>query len=391
MEMSHMKIVGRGTVEKRKRGVYRIRFNLGKDPNNPGKYLYSKWRIVLGTVADVEREKAKYRAELEGVPYLDAIDMRLDEFADLFHAERVDLRKIGEETARTERYRIKRIKKHFGNPILCEVDANYVTAIYQKMVVEHGASKNYLFEVHRTLKQIFKAAVKKRIISFDPMLEVDPVPQPHSKRKGISAKKMGALIAVLNDEELTGNILAIFLALATGMRRGEILGLIWEYVSFEDACLFVEQTIGTKKHKHAPKTENSIRMIPLDSITLNLLREWKAWQEGFLASKEIVQGEETPVCINTRGEYIDPHSFNAWWRRFSAKHGFEGVVPHELRHTYASHLLGNGIDVKTVQELLGHSKPETTLRLYCHALEHNKRIAANTIGSLLFGDGKACA
>ena len=89
------------------------------------------------------------------------------------------------------------------------------------------------------------------------------------------------------------------------------------------------------------------------------------------------------VIVNpTFGGWFDLHNFETWWRRFRKENGFEGLKFHELRHTQATQLLAQGVDVKTVQTRMGHSNASLTLNWYAHAMPQNDRKAADMLGEL---------
>ena len=92
--------------------------------------------------------------------------------------------------------------------------------------------------------------------------------------------------------------------------------------------------------------------------------------------------ESTPVFTNGVGDYIDPSGFSRWWRKFKTDNSFPDLRFHELRHTQATVLLANSVDVKTVQTRLGHANASITLNLYAHAVPQNDRAAADLVGNL---------
>ena len=97
------------------------------------------------------------------------------------------------------------------------------------------------------------------------------------------------------------------------------------------------------------------------------------------------QGATTPVCCTDVGGLYDPTNFERWWSSFRKKHGFPTLKFHELRHTQATQLLANGVDVKTVQARLGHANASVTLNWYAHAIPENDVEAAAVVGSLFAG------
>ena len=100
--------------------------------------------------------------------------------------------------------------------------------------------------------------------------------------------------------------------------------------------------------------------------------------------KSIGVQPEWVACTQT-GTRLGHSSYNRWWNPFKREQGFDGLRSHELRHTQATLLLGNRVDVKTVQNRLGHSSASITLDWYGHAQPENDRAAANCLGAILEG------
>ena len=177
-------------------------------------------------------------------------------------------------------------------------------------------------------------------------------------------------------------------AAATGMRRGELLGLRWRDVDLNAARLSVKQQYtrqGNGLGSGPPKSRKSIRTIDVDQETIALLREQqerqrfdrRAWGTGYRADLDL-------VFCRPGGSAEDP---NVIGRRFARRVRKLATVPqiglHGLRHTHATLLLEAGVDVKTVSERLGHDTVQTTLELYGHVTHTMRSNAAARFGSLL--------
>jgi integrase len=177
-------------------------------------------------------------------------------------------------------------------------------------------------------------------------------------------------------------------AAATGMRRGELLGLRWRDVDLDGVRLSVRQQY-TRQGKSLgfgpPKSAKSIRTIDLDGETVDLLREQRerqlferrAWGKAYRADLDL-------VFCRQGGSPEDP---NVIGRRFGRRIRNLASLPaiglHGLRHTHATLLLEEGVDVKTVSERLGHDSVQTTLELYGHVTPKMRANAAARFGSLL--------
>ena len=123
--------------------------------------------------------------------------------------------------------------------------------------------------------------------------------------------------------------------------------------------------------------------LAIDATTVSHLATWKERQAEELAKIGVKQTDETPVCCSSTGGRIRIDNFSHWWGIWRKEHGFDGLKFHELRHTQATLLLANGVDVKTVQTRLGHASASITLDWYAHAIPQNDHAAATMLGNLL--------
>ncbi|MDR1185109.1 MAG: site-specific integrase [Coriobacteriales bacterium] len=420
------KVDGRGTISARGKNIWRIRLGLGRDPLTK-KEFRSPWRTIHGTKADARRALEEYRQELEGGLRLDAAAITFGQFADMFHAERVSLGVISDNTIEKDKYLIRHLKDNLGSIPLQEIDAITIRSVYEQMATVEGKSPSVMHMTHTKLKQILDEAVKHDFIIKSPMHKITAPKKPESNRRSLTADELDRFTDCLSDREPDGYAMAVWLVLATGMRRAEALGLTWGCVDLENAHIDIRQTLGKNGKIHmGAKTSKSIRRVPIDPDTVKRLKEWKVAQIEDFLSWGIPLSSTSPVISNQVCGFISLDNMGRWWRSFCVASGFgvyvgdngdelppqqyndngfpvdkngkpysranpkpklskhyEGLHLHGLRHTYASMLVANGVDFKTVQYLMGHASASTTLNLYSHVQEGQKRAASNLIGSLI--------
>jgi integrase len=177
---------------------------------------------------------------------------------------------------------------------------------------------------------------------------------------------------------------SVLVALATGMRRGEVLGLRWKNVELDRASLrvveSVEQTKAGLRFK-APKTEQA-RAVTLPAFAVEELRRLKRQQAETLLQLGVRQTGETLVCCREDGQVLQPTSLT---HQFTYLMGRSPDLPrlrfHDLRHSHATQLLVEGIHPKVVQERLGHSSIAITLDLYSHVIGTLQEDAATRLDS----------
>jgi integrase len=415
-------ITGSGTVAtvRNKKGKitgYRIRFFMGGGE-------YSDWKSGYKTIREARKALEQYRVELEAGMHTDK-KLTVKGYALNFHEERVSLGILTLESAEKEKTLIRRISRYIGDIKLAKLEPDDITAMYLQMRAD-GESDNSLFESHRKLRQILKSAIRQRRIIVDPSDSVTAPSKPHRQRAALDKNGLVRFTEALAQYPLDGYSIAIWVIVATGMRRGEALGLTWDRINLNESYLVVAQTLGTDRTvRRRAKTETSVRRIPLEAGTVARLMNWKVQQAEYFLRLGVAQDGAVPVCSNQYCEFLSPGNFERWWRDFVVANGFgvwcdedgnelpqqqynekghpvdadgkpysrsnhkprqkryfDGLKPHDLRHTVATHLVANGIDIKTVSELLGHASVSTTLDLYAHAQDANKRAAVELMASL---------
>lgn len=405
MPEKKIKILGEGSIEEIERGrKYRIRLRI--PPTEPGgKRRWSPRRTVYGNKAQARIEMELYRAELEDRINNERSHLTLAQYAREFHTQRTELGNLSPLTIARDELLISKIAQFFGDTEICDVTPKLINSVYSKMR-KKGVSSSEMFKFHQKLKQILKKAVKEDVILRNPCDRIDGIKNPEPKpRKSLSLEQACKLASDLKASQRNGKIVAVWLALATGIRRGEALGLLWKDVDLEKGKIHIEAQLDSKGRRRPPKSKKSVRTISIDEGTVQFLSKWKQMVSTLFYRHSDVP-DQSPVCTSEHGDFIETAAFDRWRRQYFADHGlggfktveewydkkgikryrrsgFEGYNFHELRHTQATLLIGSEADIKTVQTLLGHSTASLTMNIYAHAIEQNDREAAETIGNLL--------
>ena len=406
MAKERITIDGEGSIIEVERGkTYRIRHRL--PPAVPGgKRKWSKMRTVHGNKAKARIELETYRTELEDMFNNEHATLKVGAYAREFHQRRLDMGTLSSLSLERDEIEIARIEEYFGGVPVQDLDAATINRVYAKMR-KSGTSASALYKTHQKLSQVMKQAVKEEIILRNPCDLIDDVKRPEAaERRSLSAEQAVQLALDLKECERSGRIVAVWLALATGVRRGEALGLVWGNVDLVRKRIRIEKQLDSKGVRRDPKSHKSKRNLAIDDGTIAFLTEWKIMQSDLFYQGGDVP-DDAPVCSNdTDGAFISPAAFDKWRRAWFVDHGlgtfekveawhdrngvkryrrsgYKGYNLHELRHTQATLLIGRGADIKTVQNRLGHSSASLTMNIYAHAIEQNDREAADTIGSVL--------
>ena len=399
---------GSGSITQCGRNVYRVRVSAGTDAN--GKRLYAT-RTVHGTKTKAKQVCAALKAELDGGLKLDGDKVRLSEFAEVWADSKRVGGKSSERGVRDALSHVKKVARVTDDARLRDLTPQVIESAYSALKSE-GLSGTTLHHIHTDLKACLEKACDYDLLMRNPAAKVDAPRVDSPARKSLSAEDAAelrrALIEAQHDAlaELSakegrqlerGNafgrgfvrgvrpvscIVGARLVLATGMRRGEILALSWGDCAGGFRKLRVAHSLTNDNELKAPKTKAGVRTVSLDGSTADALKEWKARQASELAKFGVRQTAATPICCDSTGGFINPANFTHWWGEFREQAGFPGLKLHELRHTQATLLLANGVDVKTVQTRLGHSSGSVTLDWYAHAIPENDGEAAELMGSL---------
>jgi integrase len=177
------------------------------------------------------------------------------------------------------------------------------------------------------------------------------------------------------------------LAVYSGFRRGEMLGLEWKDVDWEHCVISVRRTsCYTPKrgmYTDTTKTPKSQRSLKFPAFVMDLLRQLKEQQEKDKAEIGSKWVETDRLFIKWNGEALFVSQPYGWFQRFCKRHGIRFCDIHSLRHFYASALINEGVDAATVSSALGHSTITTTTSIYCHVFDQAQARAGDAISSAL--------
>lgn len=388
--------------------VQRITMGSKKDAYTFMEELAAQYDERGNKLSEIVKEEEK--RELEGTT--------LTQMIDIWHEARKNAGRASERIMREDRRKLKYIEKHIGTVPVKDITPQIVEATYAAVRKERNLSGTSMNHLHVLLKKVFSKAVDYDYIYKNPCERVDAPKRNTPTRQSLTAEESARLLKKLDASELEAYaaleakeyrmdhigknlsrtlirgvldlscLTGVRIALATGMRRGEIMGLTWDHVDFKRQSLNVCQALGNQDNVKVPKTAAGIRNVALDEVTLAHLYAWKERQAFELAKLDIEATSKTPVCCSNVGSWLNVDNFSAWWRTWREREGFKGLKLHELRHTQATLLLANGVDVKTVQTRLGHANPSITLSWYAHSIPQNDFQAARMLGNLLGGEPK---
>ena len=278
-----------------------------------------------------------------------------------------------------------------GNRQLQAITSGQLTVLYNQLLdhgrrngpTGRGLSAKTVRYVHTIVSKLFGDAVDLDVIARNPAARAKP-PRPERGSSRIRFWTAQQLTAFLDGVAVHRLYPLWHLAAMTGMRRGELLGLRWADVDFDNARLAVRQTLISVAYKpqlSTPKTHRA-RVIDLDVGTVAVLRRHALGQQTLLAAEGLANIEDL-VFDDGAAAPIHPESVRQTFERLVAKAAVPRIRFHDLRHTHATIALRAGVPVKVISERLGHANPAFTLQQYAHVIPGMQAEAAQDIADLV--------
>ena len=281
---------------------------------------------------------------------------------------------------------------YLGARKLQQLTSAELTAFYAGLLedgarqTDRGLSPTSVRNVHAVLRAALTDAVDWNFITSNPATNAKP-PKP---RKGVMKTWTGDQVRTFLETERDRRELPLWrLAVSTGMRRGELLGLPWSAVDFDKGRLSVVQTMVQVKGRPAiredAKTEAGRRPIELDRQTVALLRDHRRRQSEERLRAGTAWQDTGLVFTRDDGSSYKPDWLTRTFAARSVDAGLPRIRLHDLRHTWATLALASGVHPKVVQQRLGHSSISVTLDTYSHVAPGMDRDAAETVAAAFSG------
>ena len=233
-------------------------------------------------------------------------------------------------------------------------------------------SPKTILEHHRLISTVLDQAEKEGLVPFNVAAKATLPKVSKTEVNYFQPEQVAAIRDALETAPLKWKMLT-HLFLITGARRGELLGLKWDTVDFEQTRVHICNNIlyspDIGVYEDTPKTATSDRWVTLPAETMQLLRQYRAWQNAErLRLGEYYQNRGF-LFAQDDGKPMHPDSVTDWLAKFSKLHGLPHINPHAFRHTMASMLYFNGVDSVSISKRLGHAQVSTTANIYAHVIE----------------------
>ncbi len=249
------------------------------------------------------------------------------------------------------------------------------TTLYEK-----GLKEKSVYLAFITLRRVLNVAVRYGDLRENPIGRIDAPPEPKTERRPWTAEQAALFLDSVKKHPLFA---LYYLTVATGKRRGEICALHWPDIDFERMTITVWQSwtpdpLDGGKNKLRQTKPGHAHTVVMSPGTATVLAEHRQRQ---IAKKRF--DPEGFVFLGRLGNPIHTSSLDKQFQRLRTKAGLPYITFHDLRHTMATLLLNQGYSHKTVQEMLDHSDPAITLRIYGHSDVGHHREAAASLDGLL--------
>lgn len=382
---------GRGNIRQQSPGTWQIVASTGFDLLTARRKRV--FRTIRGSRRDAQRELTKLLSEVDRGEVVEHERIRFAEYIQRW-LDHMQHRLRPTTFWRYESYVRCHMLPALGRMQLSKIRALHIQTFEANALKagrkdgQGGLSAQSVLHLHRVLHGALAQAVRWQLLANNPAAAVQP---PRIQRPKINVPAPEVVERIVATAEGTSLYMPVLLAVATGMRRGEILALRWSAVDLDEGLVRVVSTL--QRHRHGtefgePKTQRSRRSIVLPAFAVEILRRHRKAQAAQRLRTGEVWRDGDFVVTNGLGGHMDPGEVTRRFKKLATEAGAPGVRFHDLRHAYATMLLASGVHPKIASEALGHSTVGITLDTYSHVLPTMQAEAAAAIQKALGGLGE---
>ena len=381
-----------GSIEKRGKNSYRLSCLAGY--NLQGKPI-KKTKTVHGTKKEAEIELAKFVADVQNGMVIEGKSLKFSEFTEIWKRDYGSKELAPSTYKRYCRMLETRLLPYFGHFYVNKIKPTDIMQFYDLLSKDtqlvrkkdnegnktlKPLSGKTILEHHRLLRAMLHKAVYWQVIVSNPAERVQPPKAKKPKRKYYDDDQCKILLENLEqlDEEQIKYKTAIILTVFTGVRLGELMGLEWNDIDFRNGIVSINRSsqylADTGVFTKVPKTESSIREVAIPDFVISLLEEYKLWYDEQKSLYGELWIDSNRLFVQADGKPMHPSTISKWFVKYVDQIGLPVINFHGLRHTNATLLIAQNIDVAVVAARLGHAQITTTFNFYVHPIiAHNKK------------------
>ena len=362
--MSRRRPAGDGMVRKREDGRWEGRIVVGHKQNGAPIFRYVLAKTQKELLAKLHRDMEVY----QDAQLTEDSRMTLGEYLDRWMAEYGSLTLRPNTLRSYEQYIRCYIKPYLGGKIVSRVTRPDIQRLYTRLKREgrvhdhpefgHELSDTMVRRIHAMLHRCLKDAERDHIVPYNPTDGVKLPKSNYKPKQVLDREQMDAFLAAVDKNEIWRDF--FYTELTTGLRRGEICGLMWRDFDENAGTLKILRSVNVPKRGEMEigetKTERGRRTIRLPPSTVQRLKERKKHAVSQWIFPEPLAPEKP----------VRPSAAYYWMKVLLKEAGLPHIRFHDLRHTFATMALENGMDIKTLSAMLGHVSAATTLDIYTH-------------------------
>jgi len=381
---------GEGTIYKQKKNgkiYYRGQITIGYDPKGNLK----RKSFSGANKKEVLKRMNEFQYNINTGQMTDNEDITLQEW---YHRYLFDFRINDLKPASFERYetvyRVYIKKSNIGKMKIKDIQMIHLQKYFNSLLKEKPAS--LVNNIKKYLSIAMKEAERQNYIIKN---HCSNIKLPRAEKKNdfsvFTKSEQNKFLEVIKGHKFE---VLYKLDLGTGLRLGEIIALKWTDIDFINGTLKVNKSLrritfidenGNRENKiteQTPKTENSIRTVPIPENIIKQLKSYRKEQLEYIITIKDIYNDLDLIFCDKIGNPHDPKKISRNFKSILKKHDLREIKFHSIRHTYATRLFEAGVPIKTVQVLLGHSDITTTMNIYTHVMKEEKSKAAESINNL---------
>ena len=395
-----------GSIEKRGKDTYRLVYFCGKNlDGSPSRHT----KTVHCTKKEAKLELAKFVADIKKGNAIEGNSITFEEFVEIWKRDYGSKELAPTTYSRYVAILNTRILPYFGKFKLDKIKPTDIMKFYDMLEsdtqikrlknnkgerLKKPLSRKTILEHHRLIRAMLHKAVYWQLLVNNPAERVHPPRTMKPKRKYYDDNQCKVLLenlTTLGEEQIKYKV-AIILTIFTGVRLGELMGLEWQDVDFRTGIVSVNRSSQYLADKgvftKTPKTESSIREVAIPDFVVSLLEEYKLWYEEQKSLYGELWHDSDRLFVQADGKPMHPSTISKWFVKYVGQIGLPVINFHGLRHTNATLLISQNIDVAVVAARLGHAQITTTFNFYVHPIISHNRKAGNVLENLLLPQQK---
>ena len=387
-----------GSIEKREKDSYRLVYTNGYDLNGN---IIKHTKTIHGTKEDAQIELAKSVADVQNGLVIEGKSLKFSEFTEIWKRDYGSKELAPSTYKRYCRMLETRILPYFGHFYINKIKPTNIMQFYDllsrdtqlvrkksnngKKTIKPLSGKRIL-EHHRLLCTMLHQAIYWQLIVSNPAERVQPPKAMKPKRRYYDDEQCKILLENLTEigKEQIKYKVAIIFTIFTGVRIGELMGLERQDVDFKTGIVSINRSSQYLSDKgvftKTPKTESSIREVAIPNFVVSLLEEYKLWYDEPKSFYGELWTNSDRLFVQTDGKTMPSSTISKWFVKYVGQIGLPVINFRGLRHTNATLLISQNIDVTVVA---AHAQITTTFNFYVHpTISHNKN-TGNVLQNLL--------